>query len=443
VLSTAWRSEARTIAALALVAALIGAIVDALSFCFFIATLAYLAWHLRNVYRLLRWLERSRTGYPPDASGVWGIIFKYQSDRQREHRERKRRLTRILVRFQQSTRAIPDGLVLLDDQNQIEWTNHAATELLGVSAPRDSGQRIENFVRLPEFRAFIADDSTPACIVRAPAAATRFLEVRRVSFGDRNKLLIAHDATERFAVEQMRKDFVADVSHELRTPLTVLSGYMENMNRDPDSVPQMWQRPIKAMTEQSARMRMIVEDLLLLARMEGSPSGKEETVDVARLAAQLARDARELSGEREHQVVLQVDAELLLCGVRAELQTAFSNLVSNAIRYTPDKGSITLRWYAESQNAYFAVEDTGEGIDERYIPRLTERFFRVDKGRSREQGGTGLGLSIVRHILDRHAAVLEVTSVVDQGTIFRCKFPLSKTVRSAAVAEMVSAATAD
>lgn len=425
----AWREELRLVALVA------GAMV-VLAFAFenwllglFVGLVGYLGIHLVNAVQLVLWLSSKSNTYPPEARGIWGEVYRSLAEWQRSNRERRHQLADQLVRFQQSTRAIPDGLVMLDAEHQILWTNPAARDLLGVSGHRDAGSRIENFVRHPEFLRFLRDSSVQSCELRSPVSTTQWLELRRVEFGDRNALLIAHDATERVAVEQMRRDFVADVSHELRTPLTVLSGYLENIYRNPDLLPDTWQRPLAAMTEQSARMGRIVEDLLLLARMEGGPQGDAEIVDVATIVALLERDAAELGGERRHEVVCEIDHSVQLTAVRQEIQTAFMNLVANAVRYTADGGRVTIRWYA-ANGACFEVEDTGDGIDEQDLPRLTERFFRVDKGRSRAEGGTGLGLSIVRHVLDRHEANLEIESTLGEGSLFRCRFPHERTIVS-------------
>ncbi|MEM7406866.1 MAG: phosphate regulon sensor histidine kinase PhoR [Pseudomonadota bacterium] len=418
----AWREELR------LIAVVVGAmVVLALAFeswllGLFAALTGYLGIQLANAVQLVRWLSDRKSNYPPEANGLWGEVYRSLAEWERFNRERRHQLADQLVRFQQSTRALPDGLVMLDAEHQILWTNPAARELLGVSGQRDAGSRIENFVRHPEFLRFLHDPSAGACELRSPISATQWLELRRVQFGDSNALLIAHDATERVNVEQMRRDFVADVSHELRTPLTVLSGYLENINRTPELVPDTWQRPVAAMTDQSARMGRIVEDLLLLARMEAGPQGEATTLDVAAIVERVALDTAELSAGREHQIVCDVDSDVQLTGVQQEIHTAFTNLAANAVRYTPDHGCISLRWYA-ANGACFEVEDSGDGIDEQDVPRLTERFFRVDKGRSRAEGGTGLGLSIVRHILDRHDAQLEIESTLGEGSLFRCRFP--------------------
>ena len=265
-------------------------------------------------------------------------------------------------------------------------------------------------------------------MLRSPVQSSRHLELRLFSIAEADFLLIAHDATDRFKTEQMRKDFVANVSHELRTPLTVLSGYLENMNRDPAALPDTWRRPVAAMDDQAGRMRRIVEDLLLIARMEGGPAGEPEIIDVAGLATILVSDGVELSGKRGHHLTCEADAAVRLSGVSDELSTAFSNLIGNAVQYTPEGGDIDVRWYLDARGACFDVADSGDGIDADFIPRLTERFFRVDRGRSRDSGGTGLGLCIVKHILERHNATLEIESTLGQGSVFRCVFPSSSVV---------------
>ena len=386
------------------------------------ASVSYAISHLRHAYLLNRWLERSKSGYPPDGVGIWAQILRRQSERQREHRARKQRLAQMVLRIQRSTRAIPDALVVLNEEREIQWTNKAAEALLGVSTPRDGGQRVEFFIRHPDFSDFLNARVPGVFTLRSPVQPSQHLELRLFTIAETNSLLIAQDATDRVKIEQMRKDFVADVSHELRTPLTVLSGYLENMTRDPDALPDMWRRPVLAMSEQLGRMRHIVEDLLLIARMEGGPVGEPEVVDVAGMVASLANDGIELSGARGHRITFEADSSVRLSGVQPELNTAFWNLVGNAVQYTPDGGSIELRWFADERGACFEVRDSGEGIDADHIPRLTERFFRVDRGRSRERGGTGLGLCIVKHIMERHNAMLEIESTLGKGSVFRCVF---------------------
>lgn len=422
---SAWYSEARSFLLIIATSGATGYVLDWTVAGLWVGVAAYVARHLRYLHALIHWLQRRRVAYPPDGEGIWGEVFRRLSVRQKDDRLRIRRLARMVARFQQSTRAIPDGLVMLDSNQQIEWCNVVAGDLVGIRAPEDYGLRPDHFVRHPDFADFLQADTGNSLTMRSPQDLQKVLEIRKIPIADGNTLLIVADATERYLVEHMRKDFVADASHELRTPLTVLSGYLENINRMPENVPDTWQRPVQVMTEQATRMGHIVEDLLMLARMEGSASlgTQAEVIDVLGLLSMLVEDARELSGERGHHISLKADPTVRLRAVPDEIRTVFSNLLANAVTYTPDGGNVLASWSVDSNGAYFEVTDDGVGIAPEHVPRLTERFFRADKGRSRQYGGTGLGLSIVKHILERHNGRLHIESVVGEGSVFRCEFP--------------------
>ncbi len=423
--NSAWYSEARSFLLIIATAGATGYALDWTVAGLWVGVAAYVARHLRYLYALIHWLQRRRVAYPPDGDGIWEEVFRRLSVRQKDDRLRIRRLARMVARFQQSTRAIPDGLVMLDSNQQIEWCNVVAGDLVGIRAPEDYGLRPDHFIRLPDFADFLQADTDNSLTMRSPQDPQKVLEIRKIPIADSNILLIVADATERYLVEHMRKDFVADASHELRTPLTVLSGYLENMNRMPENVPDTWQRPVQVMTEQATRMGRIVEDLLMLARVEGSTSlgTQAEVIDVLGLLSMLVEDARELSGERGHHISLKADPTVRLRAVPDEMRTVFSNLLANAVTYTPDGGNVLASWSGDSNGAYFEVTDDGVGIAPEHVPRLTERFFRADKGRSRQHGGTGLGLSIVKHILERHNGRLHIESVVGEGSVFRCELP--------------------
>ncbi|MBT6273199.1 MAG: phosphate regulon sensor histidine kinase PhoR [Chromatiales bacterium] len=388
----------------------------------------YCGRHLRLAGRMLWWLSRERSSYPPEANGIWDELFHRLYMREREHRRGKRQLRTMLVRFQQSTRAIPDALVVLDENLCIQWTNASATAMLGISAGQDRGRRIVNLVRHPLFAQFLESHRarpTESLIMPSPVSANVTVEIRLVAFADGQHILIVRDTTERQRIESMRSDFVANVSHELRTPLTVLSGYLENFQRIPENVPETWQRPIAAMSSQTDRMSRLVEDLLTLARIESAPpAGPAEPIEMTGLLVAACHDARDLSGANQHLIELDVDEGLKLRMVHGDVQTVVVNLISNAVHYTPSAGRIDVLWFANENGAFLEVRDNGPGISLEHLPRLTERFYRVDRGRSREQGGTGLGLAIVKHLLERYGASLEVDSVVGQGTTFRCCFSL-------------------
>lgn len=394
------------------------------------ATLAYLAWHLKNLSRLEHWLRSPATSYePPDGAGIWGEVFHRIYLMQQRNRARKRRLAAIISRFQESTSAMTDAMLVLRENNEIEWFNKAATRLMGMQPGKDTGQRIDNLIRNPRFAAYLlTGDYEDGLEMPSPIDEEMILFINIVPYGDTQRLLSARDITRVHLLEQTRRDFVANVSHELRTPLTVLNGYVETLRGEVDDEISPWRRSLDSMHMQTQRMQRIVQDLLLLSRLESVQNGqRHEPVPVPAILAALAEEARDLSGDKQHQIDLQADNRWLQ-GHADELTSVFSNLIFNAVQYTPEKGRIAIRWWVDAQGGHFQVSDTGIGIPERHIPRLTERFYRVDSGRSRSEGGTGLGLAIVKYVLQRHQATLSIKSTVGVGSEFTCHFPSVRVV---------------
>lgn len=441
-MSAPWRSELWRLAGLLALALPAGLLTGHVLLLVGLAAAGYAAWHLWNVYRLENWLRYGKKVEVPDAPGIWGEVF-YQLHRlQQRNRKRKRKLTVMLQRFQESTKAMPDATVVLDSQQRIEWFNRAAAELLGLKPQQDIGQYVTNLLRHPDFTEYLrAGNKSPeppeslSVKIASPLNPQRLLRIHLVPYAKNRLLLIARDITQLQRLEQVRRDFVANVSHELRTPLTVISGFLETLRDAQEPGTQHWQRPLALMAQQTARMQNIVNDLLLLSKLESDTSiSPPLPVPVPRLLKNIYEEAKLLSGEQAHQFSLTLDEDLYLLGQEEELRSAFSNLVINAVRYTPAAGHISLRWYADRQGAHFAVTDTGEGIAEQHIPRLTERFYRVDVGRSRNQGGTGLGLAITRHVLNRHHGQLRIDSRLGKGSTFCCDFPPSSINRPNALA---------
>ena len=389
---------------------------------FGLAAAALLVYHVSNMGRLARWLEQPTPGQVPRASGAWdqlfALLYRYERVKNRDHQE----LAKTLVRFRQAARAHPDGVVSLDADNRIDWCNDVAEHHFDLNVDSDRGQPIVNLLRQPEFVAYIeANDFSHPLELNAARTNSIILSVQIVPYGDAQKLLLSRDITRLEKLEYMRRDFVANVSHELRTPLTVLSGFLETI-RELELNPQRTRDYINLMSEQSRRMQTIVEDLLTLSTLESAPSPSlDERVCVALLLARLRADATALSGGR-HRIVLEAAGDYDLLGAENEIVSALGNLVSNAIRYTPDGGEVRILWRATSAQAEFAVEDTGIGFAPEHIPRLTERFYRVDRGRSRSSGGTGLGLAIVKHVLNRHQATLDIHSEPGKGSRFAVHF---------------------
>ncbi len=397
----------------------------------------YLAWHLRNIYRLYVWLRRGRRFHPPESSGIWEEIFQQIYRLQQRNRKRKRKLGNMLSRFQQATKALPDATVVLAGHGEeVEWWNVAAGQLLGLVNPRDVGQRISNLVRHPVFISYLLrEDYTEPVEFPAPVDENLLLSVRIIAYGKDQRLVVARDITRLKRLEQTRRDFVANASHELRTPLTVISGYLETLADDPEAHTGPWLRTLPILQEQSLSMQHLVDDLLLLSRLETEhPEEQGEGVNVPALLAAILEDARSLSGDAAHDIQLEAEPDLWLQGRELELRSAFSNLAYNAVRYTPPGGRIDLRWYSDDEGAHYAVTDTGIGIAPQHLPRLTERFYRVDVGRSRNSGGTGLGLAIVKHVLLRHDARLSVDSEPGAGSCFYCDFPPAAVIRHDACA---------
>jgi two-component system phosphate regulon sensor histidine kinase PhoR len=390
-----------------------------------------LAWQYRQQLRLLNWLRHGRLKEPPDLEGIAGeVVYDVYRQHQRDRR-RKKKLGKVLNRFYESSSALPDATVILGANGEIDWFNDAAKHLLGLTG-KDRGRRIGNLIRFPAFTGFLArGDYSDAVEIPSPVDESVHLSVRIVPYGKNQRLLSARDVTRIHRLEQMRRDFVGNVSHELRTPLTVITGYLEALTDGQDTDPEQVTASLNQMKSQAERMRRIVEDLLMLSRLETrDENGREDVeVPVPALLASVEEEAHILSGEKRHQVTLDVDPALWLKGCSSELHSAFSNLVSNAIRYTPPNGQIHIRWYLDEEGAHYAVTDTGIGIEPEHIPRLTERFYRVDTARSRANGGTGLGLAIVKHVLRSHDARLRIESTPGKGSTFYADFAPERVIR--------------
>jgi two-component system phosphate regulon sensor histidine kinase PhoR len=382
-----------------------------------------LAYHRLHLTALRRWLRRPELESLPRGRGVWEEALAELHGFLKRRDAEQDGLARALTRFRAAARALPDGVVILDRENRIEWSNPTAAHHFGIDARRDLGQPVTNLIRHPDFVAYLdARDYGEPLILRArPDAA---LSVRLIEFGDEQKLLNSRDVTADERIDTMRRDFVANVSHELKTPVTVLSGFVETLADETfQPTPAQRQRYLSMMAEQATRMQRLVEDLLTLSALEASTAPvDEEPIAVRPFVERLAEEARALSAGR-HSIEVRVEDDCRLLGSRSELHSAFSNLVSNAVRYTPDRGSVRLAWRLADGGGVFSVIDSGIGVEARHIPRLTERFYRVDSGRSRETGGTGLGLAIVKHALARHQAALDVESEPGRGSTFSAVFP--------------------
>jgi two-component system phosphate regulon sensor histidine kinase PhoR len=396
---------------------------------FNLGVIGYLATHLYWLHKLHGWLKKPKLSTLPNGNGAWEDIFVALYHQQRRHSRSQTQLASALERFREAANALPDGVVLLKTNDQIEWCNPPSQKLLGLELPQDANQPINYLLRATEFIDYLQDgDYTNPITIKSWRNADITLEIQLVPFGDQQKLLICRDVSQLEKLEAMRRDFIANVSHELRTPLTVVGGFLETLSDMDGAVPESSRNYFVMMLEQTGRMRHLVEDLLALSQLESRVSAPQDTdIDVASLLDMVMTEAKSLSNGH-HRIKLEVDPDLALTGSMEELHSAFGNLVSNAIRYTPKDGEITLSWARRDQEAVFSVRDNGIGIEQQHIDRLTERFYRVDRSRSRETGGTGLGLSIVKHILAHHQARLEIHSELGKGSTFSVVFPQQRLI---------------
>ena len=387
-------------------------------------------YHAAHLAGLSRWLQAPRGATLPSGHGVWEEVLAELHRTLKSLETERDQLAGALLRFRAAAQALPDGVVILDRDNHIEWANATARRQLGVDARRDAGSPVVNLVRHPDFVAYLRRSDYGAPLILRSTRTDAVLSVRIIEFGADRKLLSSRDVTSEERLDTMRRDFVANVSHELKTPITVLSGFVETLaDEQVELTPAQRKRFLGLMAEQGQRMRHLIEDLLTLSALESSPTpNDEQEIAMRPLCERLVEEAQALSAGR-HQISADVSSDAELYGSESELTSAFSNLVSNAIRYSPDGGSVCIRWRVDDGNGRFSVSDTGIGIDPRDVPRLTERFYRVDRGRSRETGGTGLGLAIVKHVLTRHDATLEIDSQPGRGSTFSAVFPEQRIVQ--------------
>ena len=421
-----WRGAlARRLLLLLAACGLIGLITGQYAWALAIGLGAYLLWHLKQLLRLHAWLrERQPDDAPPEGYGLWGEVFDSIYHLQRRDQRVRGRLQAVIDRVQESTAALRDAVIMLDSEGNLEWWNRAAEQLLGLKTPQDSGQAITNLVRHPRFKEYFeAGQYQEALEIPSPINDRQRLQLQITRYGNNEHLMFVRDVTRLHQLEQMRKDFVANVSHELRTPLTVISGYLETLLDNVEEVNPRWLRALQQMQQQGSRMQNLLNDLLLLAKLEATdyPSDNQP-VAMDLLLLSIRNDAQALSGSRNHRISLEADHQVRLKGSEAELRSAFSNLVFNAVKYSPEESEIRIRWWADEQGGHFSVADSGIGIEAKHLPRLTERFYRVDSSRASNTGGTGLGLAIVKHVLLRHRGRLEISSVVGQGSTFTCHF---------------------
>jgi two-component system phosphate regulon sensor histidine kinase PhoR len=422
-----WQSISRLGIAL-VVALLLGLICGRVALALAITFGIYSLVQLWNVLRLEFWLRHRRVEAPPDIDGLWGEVVTIISRIYRRKQFHRARVRELLREFRRLTAAMPEGAVLLGPDHEILWFNARAGEWLGLRKKRDVGMRIENLVRHPAFIEYLHSGYPSEGAIVQDLESERWLAFNVVRTGTAERqLLMVRDVSQEQQLQSLRKDFVANASHELRSPLTVISGYLDALAEDANLDPT-WNTPVLEMRRQAERMRTIIKDLLELSKLEsGEHSQDEQPVDVAGMLALLRKEVMALE-QHPRDVHLKLESDALLKGVESELHSIVSNLISNAVKYTPPEGEIELRWWTDEAGAHLSVRDTGIGIAEEHIPRLTERFYRVDPGRARSMGGSGLGLAIVKHALQRHDGTLEIKSKEGVGSTFTCHFPSARVI---------------
>ena len=421
----AWRNEFVGVMGIGLIVLFLGVLVGHVQILLGAALIAYLGWHILNLVLLHRWVGHHWTFRLPVSWGVWEAVFDGLQSRQIRARRHRAMLTRSISEFRDAGAQLPDALVMMDENRRMLWFNAAAERLLGLRRPHDLGQDITSLIRHPALEESLAGAKSGRSLeIASPANAAWMLSLQTTaSFGrSRQRMLIARDITSVYRVEQVRRDFITNVSHELRTPITVFRGYLE-IFRETAENPD-WAQPVAQLDEQAKRMQDLVDDLLLLSRLE--MAGRISSVDVVHVSELLTivlAEARALSGTNRHEFALTADPEVSLLGDKVELQSVFSNLIINAVRHTQPGTLVDVSWQGSQEGATFTVRDHGEGLAAHHLPRLTERFYRVDSGRSRKSGGTGLGLAIVKHTLEHYGAELRIASEPGQGSTFSCHFP--------------------
>jgi len=436
-----WIGRLASIAAIAGAGALLTGFVAGpvfAAFFLFVFLIVSVAISLRARTRLAKWIADPSIDETPDDEGVWGEIYVRLHRILREQSANRASLSHALWRFRQAGEAMPDGVLVLDADDRIEWVNPSAEEHFGLTFKGDRGQAVTNLIRHPAFVGYLAAQHYgEPLLLKGPGEADRVLSVQLVPYGNHEKLLLSRDVTRWERLESMRRDFIANVSHELRTPLTVLRGFLETLSDARDADEKVYRRALELMTGQAERMQRLVEDLLMLSRLEDSRYPlKEEPLDVPALLQAVLTEAEGIN-QGAHRIDSRIEPVWLLAN-REEVRSAFTNLVTNAIRYTPAGGDIAVTWGIEEAEPTLRVRDNGDGIAPEHLPRLTERFYRVDRGRSRSSGGTGLGLAIVKHVLQRHQGRLDIASEVGRGSTFSCVFPATRLARPSGTTAQVS-----
>lgn len=397
-----------------------------------VGLVGYIAWLLYKLKQLYNWLANgSKPALLPDSNGIWERITQQIQITHKKSNKRKDRMSNVLKRLQGIITSLPYATVVLNENNEIDWANSISNEYLNIDVKKDRGQRIDNLIRLPKVHELLEEDKNVEIEIRLSTGTYSFerhLAVQIIPVEGGMKLLIARDISERNSINKMRKNFIANASHELRTPLTVIAGYLEIMQTD-DKFPEPLQPAIQSASEQSMRMQSIIEDLLILSRLENSELNDNSNLilDVASMLETVCKNELSLISNETHKIETNIDKAVKIKGSEAEIMSVCSNLIHNSVRHTQDDTTITVKWGLNDNNeACLSIKDNGQGIPAKHLAHLTERFYRVDKGRSRDKGGTGLGLAIVQHIVQRHGGNLSIKSEVGEGSEFIVTFPESR-----------------
>jgi len=403
---------------------LLGLYIEQLALILLMGTFILLGWQYWRIYTLNYWLWHSKKISPPTAWGIWSHIYQGIYGTNLKNRNKRKSLGDIIRRFRQGSEALPDAAIVVDNSSEITWCNRLARIELGLRWPQDMGRKVYDCINDEQFIKFYhANRFEQPIEIISPINPSKVLECRVVPYEDDNLMILIRDVTRLTQIEKMRKDFVANVSHELRTPLTVINGYLEMLPENGELPAPVMKKALSEMRSQSIRMQDLIEELLVLSRIEASTERVfEKMVNVPQLLWQIHAEAEALNREKSHKIFFDISPILYVYGIESELRSAFSNIIFNAINYTPNNGVIEVRWSLKGDQAKFSVRDNGDGIASEHIERITERFYRVDKARSRTTGGSGLGLSIVKHVLSHHNSHLVVKSDVGKGSEFSCLF---------------------
>lgn len=422
---TGFGAEFRRIVLIVIIALAIGLPLDCPGLTLFVGSLVYIYLSYKQMARLQHWLEHTDLA-PPESDGLWGSVFDNIYQLQRRQRLEKEELQAVIKRIQEITSALRDGVIILDYRGHLDFWNPAAHRMLALNT-KDQGQSVINFIRHPKFVSYFEEQNYAEPIdLPSPRFPSKQLQFQITPFGKSERLIVVRDITQLHNLEKIRQDFVANVSHELRTPLTVINGYVETL-ADNNTTPS-WNKPLQQMLQQAKRMSLLINDLLVLSKLETTEAGyNQKLINIEQLLSVIKSEAEVLSKEKHQALTLicnNTTKPLVMQGNEKELHSAFSNLVTNAIKYTQAEGKISILLWQDKNHFYVSVSDNGPGIEAKHLPRLTERFYRVDASRNSGTGGTGLGLAIVKHVLIRHDAELKITSEVGKGSVFMCVFPL-------------------